>query len=350
MGGGGGNSTSKKPSWETGEFNKNPITAEDFNKGLLGDAQTGYLKGPTQTSYIGLGDTTKGGLQSMLSAANNNAGGLQNAFDANQGIIRSGGVSGDQRSSMDYFKGIMGGGGNDPAFERLKQNAIDAARTATNRQFAGMGRFGGSDYGYDVTRGIMDASAGMDYQNLQRRDAAASGLFNMGQTGQANLMGATDRTGGLYSNMQMPGQTQMQVGSIYDADKRAEAQFDPAYQHIAKYQGLLGQNASGPQPPQQPGLTDWLGLGIGAAGAFGPMLFSDERLKTDIKEVAKTSDGTKVYSYRMKNDPDGKVQLGVMAQDILETKPEAVAQTHEGLLMVDYGKALAGSKGKRRAA
>lgn len=63
---------------------------------------------------------------------------------------------------------------------------------------------------------------------------------------------------------------------------------------------------------------------------------SDERLKTDKKQVGKTKDGTPIYTYRMKGS--AKKQMGVMAQDVEKKNPKAVRTHGSGFKMVDYSK------------
>lgn len=76
---------------------------------------------------------------------------------------------------------------------------------------------------------------------------------------------------------------------------------------------------------------------MGALGGLfgaGLSLFSDERLKTDIKRVGETDDGQPIYTYRYKNG--GPIQMGVMAQ---ESPEKAVSKDPDsGFMMVDYGK------------
>lgn len=74
---------------------------------------------------------------------------------------------------------------------------------------------------------------------------------------------------------------------------------------------------------------------IGTVASIGKMLFSDRRLKTDIKKVGKTDGGLPVYTYRYKGD--GKTHMGVMAQEVKKKTPEAVGNFN-GLLAVDYSK------------
>lgn len=80
------------------------------------------------------------------------------------------------------------------------------------------------------------------------------------------------------------------------------------------------------------------GLGSLAGGLFS---LSDERAKEDIQKIAETEDGQNIYSYRYKGSP--RTEIGLMAQEVAERKPEAVARHRgTGLMAVDYGRALEG--------
>ena len=67
-------------------------------------------------------------------------------------------------------------------------------------------------------------------------------------------------------------------------------------------------------------------------------LFSDERLKTNIRPVGKTFDGQPIYSYRYKDEDHGPTRMGLLAQDVEETHPEAVGLSG-GYKTVDYDRA-----------
>jgi hypothetical protein len=86
-------------------------------------------------------------------------------------------------------------------------------------------------------------------------------------------------------------------------------------------------------------MVSGLAQGVGAV-AGGAMMRSDRRAKTDVALVGNLFDGTPVYRFRYKSG--GPVQIGVMAQDIEGTNPEAVAEIN-GVKYVDYAKATAKS-------
>lgn len=71
-------------------------------------------------------------------------------------------------------------------------------------------------------------------------------------------------------------------------------------------------------------------------GGVSEFALSDERLKTDIKQIGTSPSGIPVYSFRYGDAPD--VYAGVMAQDLLEHAPDAIVGLRNGYLAVDYSK------------
>jgi len=95
------------------------------------------------------------------------------------------------------------------------------------------------------------------------------------------------------------------------------------------YSGLV-QNKYNADVQQYNARTGALGGLFGA----GLSLFSDERLKTDIRRIGSTYEGQPIYTYRYNSG--GPIQMGVMAQ---ESPAEAVSVDPEsGYLMVNYGR------------
>lgn len=97
---------------------------------------------------------------------------------------------------------------------------------------------------------------------------------------------------------------------------------------IANYDQQMAQRAAQ--------MNGSIGSAIGGLG--GLFSLSDRRAKKDIKKVAETKDGQNIYQYRYKSG--GPVQLGLMAQEVAKVKPDAVAMRSDGLLAVDYSKAM----------
>jgi hypothetical protein len=64
-------------------------------------------------------------------------------------------------------------------------------------------------------------------------------------------------------------------------------------------------------------------------------VFSDRRLKMDVVELENTAEGLKLYSWKYKSDPV-TTWVGVMAQDLVETHPEALETGSDGFYRVRY--------------
>lgn len=81
---------------------------------------------------------------------------------------------------------------------------------------------------------------------------------------------------------------------------------------------------------------------MGALGQIGStavpfMMASDVRVKTDIQKVGKLDNGLPIYLYRYKSG--GPFHIGVMAQEVEQTKPHAVHES-EGIKFVNYAEAV----------
>jgi hypothetical protein len=86
---------------------------------------------------------------------------------------------------------------------------------------------------------------------------------------------------------------------------------------------------------QQSGLMGGL-LGLGKLGvsAYSAGMFSDRRLKRDIKRIGAMPSGLPVYQFRYVWGDD--IQTGVMAQEAIELFPEAVSMDASGFWKVRY--------------
>jgi hypothetical protein len=108
-------------------------------------------------------------------------------------------------------------------------------------------------------------------------------------------------------------------------------------QELAKQQKDMSGGAGGAGGQSQTGLGVGETVGIVSNLAKLAMMlpFSDARLKDNIRHVGKTFDGQNIYAYDM---GDGDTQLGLMAQEVMRRKPEAVGE-RDGFLTLDYDKA-----------
>lgn len=110
----------------------------------------------------------------------------------------------------------------------------------------------------------------------------------------------------------------------------------PVGQYHYQSAQLANQNYATQVGQQNAMMGGIFGLGSSALGAL-PLMFSDKRLKTDIKKVGKADNGLPIFSYRYKGDATPRI--GFMAQDVAKKNPEAVAVHESGYLMVDNARA-----------
>lgn len=102
------------------------------------------------------------------------------------------------------------------------------------------------------------------------------------------------------------------------------------------YELFRGQTQSGTENKTGTSTTrtsDPMGT-LGTALQAGAIIFSDKRLKTDIKTVGEDASGRRLVSYRYKGDD--KRRLGHIAQEVKKTDPHAVTKIGKHYA-VDYG-------------
>lgn len=107
------------------------------------------------------------------------------------------------------------------------------------------------------------------------------------------------------------------------------------------YSGLVGQKYAADSQAygdMWSGLGNLAGAGLGGWASNG-FKFSDERLKTDVRDTgSRTSDGIPIKSYRYKGSP--MMELGVIAQEAKKERPDAVKRGPGGFMMVNYDKVM----------
>lgn len=121
------------------------------------------------------------------------------------------------------------------------------------------------------------------------------------------------------------GATQVQSPNFQSPGQVGMAPTDVAGNIWNAYQGNM--NAYNSRQASNNAL--WGGLfGLGAA------YLSDRRLKSDIQQIGELPSGLPVYIYTIK----GQRQIGVMADEAQQLFPDAVSQTDDGYLVVNYGR------------
>jgi len=161
------------------------------------------------------------------------------------------------------------------------------------------------------------------------------------QANRANLQNVAQGLASLGTNAQQAGlagaQAQMAAGQAQQQTQQAGLQ--------ALYNQFQQQQA---YPFQVAQFLANIAEGTGAVSGNtttstttgGGGFFSDKRLKENVQKVGKTNDGQPIYRFNYKGDP--RTQIGLMAQDVEKSHPEAVGLAG-GYKTVDYKKATQGA-------
>jgi len=202
---------------------------------------------------------------------------------------------------------------------------LGAQTSIANQQAANQAQQFGLTQGLQAALANQSAGlqgAGMQMQGAQGLGALSNLGFGMGQ--QA------------LSGMQQQGLMQQML---------AQQMMDRGAGQYAGYQGAPGQalgymaQALGAtQVPQSqstssnPGLFGWASMLLG----------SDARLKKNIRRVGKTPGGHNLYAWDWKKQAKfvfGKTgaDMGVLAQEVMETRPDLVVEFPDGYYRVNYG-------------
>lgn len=247
----------------------------------------------------------------------------------NQGLVPGGEAYDKAARNMTFAR-------ND-AYDQARQGAVQQGLQAQQAQF-GMGMAANqAGYGQALGKGQF-ANQGLQQMYGQRLGAAGQN-FNQGlasaqfgnQAGGASL----DRQLALY-NLPLNQLSALRSGSQVT---------NPQFGNYAQQQAVPGANYSGAAGQQGTWDTNLYNQGVTSANEFNkglmnmgsaaiPLMFSDHRLKSNIVQIGTHPLGIGIYEY----DIFGEREVGVMAQEVLTVKPEAVLTHPSGFLMVDYGR------------
>lgn len=181
------------------------------------------------------------------------------------------------------------------------------------------------------------------------RNAAQTGTLNSGGTLNAlqqQGQGTAQQTYNNYVNQLQPflGASNTSAGGIANVNTGLGTSLNSNQNTIAQMlwnaatgQGNAQANADLANNTAAANQFGAISQGIGTA-LQAAALFSDERLKENIKEVGELKDGQPVYSYRYIWDDPGMTRIGLMAQDVEKINPDAVSEV-AGYKAVDYQRA-----------
>lgn len=274
-----------------------------------------FNSGGMTTDYSGdwVADMTPGQLAAL--------GGVTGTANQNNGVL--GGIVGS-------LTGLADGSTQANTWDTIANDTIQRIMPSINSSFAGSGMTGSTLHQQNLSKGMGEglASAYSDYANnaVNQQLAATSSLG--GVLGQ--MLGNNQAAYNAERALQT--QEQNELDSQYQNSLLGQnADFEALSNYLSVISGIAGLGGQGGSTQtQKPGLGGILG-GIASIGS----LFSDRRLKTDVKRVGQTDSGLGVYTYRYRGSDT--VHMGVMADEVVEIMPEAVADMGGGFMAVNYG-------------
>lgn len=175
-------------------------------------------------------------------------------------------------------------------------------------------------------------------QGRQQTDARVQADLAAGQE-QSRLSGL--RSNALQEQIAVRNQPINEISALMSGGQVTVPQFSAPFQQgvgATDVAGIIGDDYARRQ--QQANAFNSGAFGLGSSALTGLFALSDERAKKDIKEVGTTKAGLPIYTYKYKPElgMGDKTIMGVMAHEVEQVSPDAVATTQSGLKAVDYRK------------
>jgi len=178
-------------------------------------------------------------------------------------------------------------------------------------------------------------AAALDQSRMGAQNAAMGQQFNLNQQ-YANAQNQL-RQQAIAEQMQRRGMSLNEMNALLSGQQVNMPQMPSFSQSgIAQTPNILGATqmgydaALGAANAQNAASGNLLSAGAQLGSAF---LFSDRRLKSNIKRVGTHAIGVGIYEYTMMGMP----QRGVIAQEVEAVRPDLVKRHANGYLMVNYG-------------
>ncbi len=280
---------------------------------------------------------------------------------------------------MGFFSDLFGGGGNVPTYDvnqakEMYNYTLNKGRYNVNNGFAGLtwnpatntlnttygqqmqgvlgNLFGGTNADKQAADSVYGAFSDRyepiferQTNNLQDRlanqgipvgsEAYSRAMSDMSQTQndarqqamyQAQQAGQQARNNEIQNNLSIFSAFNPLNGYAGSSAQGSTAMYDNLYNSQVNAYNAQQQAA-------QNMAQGWLNLGSAGLN-LGMGLFSDARIKENLRPVGQLFNGLTVYAF---NFPGEEVtRIGLVAQEVQQHIPQAVSQTEEGLLMVDY--------------
>lgn len=277
------------------------VTYDQTGMGGFTDSQGNWIETPTYTATTTLSPEQQAIFEQQQGAMGNLAG-LANEQSAKMRDYLNEPFSYDVGQHEAWSTGL---------YDKLNADAIGRDREGLHSTLVNRGIQPG-------TRAYDDAMANMLSGQQTSRDRFALDSYQTGlNTALMNRNQPINELSALMSGSQVSNPAQM------------GAQTPQTGVGGVDYSGLVQQNYQAELANSQAKMGGLFGL---LSAPFA--MFSDARLKENVRHIGETSAGLPIYVYNYKGDPTP--MMGVMAHEALMDQPEAVSIHPSGFLMVQY--------------
>ena len=264
----------------------------------------------------------------------------------------------NQQQVTDTLNGKYLDPSSNPYLQDTYNQAAKGVEGTVNSAFGQGGRYGSGLNQYALGQNLNNLATdiyGGAYQSGRTNQLQASALAPQAANTDYTDIGALANAGA-----QVQGQSQ---ANLSDLVNRFNFNQQQPSQNVANYVGLLngaGGNygsSTTSSPYYQNNTANALGMGLGGLGALSSIgsltsgsgllsassmpglasmfsFLSDMRIKENIREIGHEN-GFPLYEFSYKHDAAHTRYIGVMAQDVIKTRPEAVVMD-KGYYKVNY--------------
>lgn len=253
----------------------------------------------------------------VTSAYQNNLGNVSDVTNALKTSFDNYSVTNPNLTAANSYVGDVLGGkylNGNPYLQGIIDDTNSSVTDQVNAMFSKAGQTGSSRQIGELGKQLASAENNLRYANYSDE--------------QDRIANAISQATGLNNATNQNLATQLALGSGLTSIGT-----DAANSYASAIGSLWGNNTTTTQK-STPSLLDSIGQAL-STGSKAASLFSDERVKTDVRKVGEEPDGLGVYEYRY--IWGGPVQRGVMAQEVASLRPWALGPERAGFMTVNYG-------------
>jgi hypothetical protein len=225
----------------------------------------------------------------------------------------------------------MWGQAEDKLNTRLSNQGLGGNSSAAITAREGFGRSRNDAYDTALSSAIL---AGSDQQNTLFNQSLAQGNFENAASQQDFGNTALARSQPINDFSALLGMGDVMMPQQYSGPNTSVANTDVL--------GAYGLNAQQQQNAYNAKMSNVNSRNSGIAqlgsAALSAAIMSDMRVKKDVQRIGSAS-GHNLYVFRYRDEPESApLRFGVMAQEVAQTRPDAVVERPDGILTVDYAK------------